>query len=289
MRVKQAQSGDVYKVPLEDGFVGYFQFITLDWLSLNSEVIRVFKKHYKVSDNPSLGSVVKDEIDFHTHTMIAAGVKTSLWENVGHAPLEANADDVSFRSSLESQVDVSHLWRCWHLHDTEGTRVTKLTPEQANYDFGSVFPPDAIVERMQLGKFNMVYPDYEITNSWVAKGKDALDKFKRKNLLKIEAAGVINDLQSVTFTLTFLSGEQFGTEEERNLIYAIEDKVDDDLEGVNLNGHEFGEGAALLYVSGNVAHDCYKKVEDLIETHKFKKVEATLINSDGEVLAVKSI
>ncbi len=49
-----------------------------------------------------------------------------------------------------------------------------------------------------------------------------------------------------------LSDDQFGTDEEREAIYRLEDELEEAVAamGDEVDGHEFGNGQAVLYLSG---------------------------------------
>ena len=158
--------GDIFRVQLENSDVRFFQYIAKDSSNLNADVIRVFKHHYCIEDDPLIETVLKDSIDFHAHTIVRNGIKLGLWEKYGsHGVSEDVCCNVIFRDSLDygkhpKQHYVSKQWVVWKIN---GPRVFvgELPPEYYSADVGMVCAPDNIVKRLILGKFHHVYyPSY---------------------------------------------------------------------------------------------------------------------------------
>lgn len=159
--------GDVFCAKVSESEKKYIQLIAYDMSQLNSDVIRAFSKRYKLEDNPSLDEIVNGEVDFYTHTTTRAGVKLSLWEKVGYTSQIGRTDHVLFRSALdnfrtikEERLTVSHDWAVWHINGPR-IRVGRLKGENRKAEIGLVYPPCDIIDRLQTGSYNMVYPDFE--------------------------------------------------------------------------------------------------------------------------------
>lgn len=153
--------GDVFSVKIDDNSQKYFQYIVSDLTQLNSDVIRAFKKVYPIDANPDLHEIVKGEVDFYAHCITKLGIKMGYWERIG------NIDDVGelnvlFRSCRDraQQVKVSQDWWVWKVNEDQ-KQVGKLLGENQKSEIGSVIPPDSIVYRMQTGRYDFVYPEYE--------------------------------------------------------------------------------------------------------------------------------
>ena len=83
------------------------------------------------------------------------------WEKVGNIADVGNFDEVLFRSSVDNpQMKVSQNWWIWKINE-EQKLIGKLEGENKKSEIGSVIPPDSIVHRMQTGKYDFVYPEYE--------------------------------------------------------------------------------------------------------------------------------
>ena len=154
--------GDVFSVKINDSSKKYFQYIVSDLTQLNSDVIRAFKKVHPVNANPDdLSEIVNGEVEFYAHCVTKLGLKMGYWEKIGNTNDVGNFDDVLFRSSGDNpQTKVSQDWWVWKINE-EQRQVGKLEGENRKAEVGSVIPPDSIVHRMQTGKYDFVYPEFE--------------------------------------------------------------------------------------------------------------------------------
>lgn len=153
--------GDVFSVKIDDNNKKYFQYIVSDLTQLNSDVIRAFKKVYPINASPDLSEIVNGEVEFYAHCVTKLGLKMGYWESVGNISNVGNFDNVLFRSSGDNpQTRVSQNWWVWKINE-EQKPVGKLIGENRKAEIGSVIPPDSIVHRMQTGKYDFVYPEFE--------------------------------------------------------------------------------------------------------------------------------
>jgi hypothetical protein len=157
--------GDIFSVPIDTGTKKYFQYVSNDLTQLNSEVIRAFKSKYAIGDNPELVEIAKGEVDFYAHCVIKLGVKMSLWEKVGDAPIFGDLNPLfrgtnDYGSRPGEQVALSENWYVWHINDDKFKRIGKLTGEYQNAEIGVVVTPVDVVDRMRSGKYNFIYPGF---------------------------------------------------------------------------------------------------------------------------------
>ncbi|GGZ39210.1 hypothetical protein GCM10007049_35710 [Echinicola pacifica] len=154
--------GDIFSVKINDSSKKYFQYIVSDLTQLNSDVIRAFKKVHPVNANlDDLTEIVNGEVEFYAHCVTKLGLKMGYWEKIGNTNDVGNFDDVLFRSSGDNpQTKVSQDWWVWKINE-EQRQVGKLEGENRKAEVGSVIPPDSIVHRMQTGKYDFVYPEFE--------------------------------------------------------------------------------------------------------------------------------
>ena len=75
--------GDVFCAEIDDQYKRYFQYVVDDMEQLNSSVIRVFKRHYPMDDEPMIDDIVKDEVEFYAHTVLKFGILYNVWYKVG--------------------------------------------------------------------------------------------------------------------------------------------------------------------------------------------------------------
>lgn len=152
--------GSLFEVTLEKKQKGYFQFIGLDLTQLNSDVIRVFKKKYPLDQPVSVEEIINNEVDFHAHTLIRAGLIRNLWSKIGSHSLEEDIALPQFRSSNDAgrpEIKVSDKWKIWSMNN-KFKLIGYLIEPYTSYDLGLVFPPDQIIHKMNTGKFKLVYP-----------------------------------------------------------------------------------------------------------------------------------
>ncbi|WP_299223799.1 Imm26 family immunity protein [uncultured Psychroserpens sp.] len=154
--------GDVFEVKLNNNKKGYFQFIMLDTTQLNSEVIRVFKRKYEINENPNLNDIIESDIDFYAHVIIKFGIKMNLWRKIGNIPISKNITNPSFRDTKDygtSNIEVSNKWFKWKANESF-IEVGILNEDETKLDIGIVVTPLDIVDKMNTGKYNFVYPKY---------------------------------------------------------------------------------------------------------------------------------
>lgn len=146
--------GDIFEVSLNNNTKGYFQYLCKDKSQLGGYVIRAFKKHYAMAEQPDLEQIVRDAVSFYTHTVLQWGIKDGVWKKVGQSSDTGNTSDILFRDTDDvgnPDIKVSKRWRIWRVN---GPReyVGELKGENRGAEIGSVFPPSDIITRMQTGK-----------------------------------------------------------------------------------------------------------------------------------------
>ncbi|MDC5330121.1 immunity 26/phosphotriesterase HocA family protein [Acinetobacter baumannii] len=152
--------GDVFVVKLENGRKKYFQLVVFDLTQLNSDVIRVFKTSYSEDNNCNLSEIINDEVDFYAHCVTKWGIQLGFWEKVGKS-LEVGNNDVLFRSSSDDpKTKILDNWWIWKVNEQQ-QYVGKLEGENRLAEIGSIIPPDSIVYRINTGKYDFVYPEFE--------------------------------------------------------------------------------------------------------------------------------
>lgn len=152
--------GDVFVVKLENGRKKYFQLVVFDLTQLNSDVIRVFKTSYSEDNNCNLSEIINDEVDFYAHCVTKWGIQLGFWEKVGKS-LEVGNNDVLFRSSSDDpKTKISDNWWIWKVNEQQ-QYVGKLEGENRLAEIGSIIPSDSIVYRINTGKYDFVYPEFE--------------------------------------------------------------------------------------------------------------------------------
>ena len=153
--------GDIFSVALDDKNKKYFQYVADDLTQLNSYVIRCFKKKYPIDETADLREVVKDEVEFFAHVILKFGIKLKVWEKVGSVS-EIGKVEALFRDSNDygnPAIKVSNNWYVWKINEPF-KKVGRLEGENRKAEIGIVVSPACILQRMRLGRYTFVYPDY---------------------------------------------------------------------------------------------------------------------------------
>lgn len=157
---KNTKIGDIFVVKLDNDKKKYFQLIAFDLTQLNSDVIRSFKKVYPLEADIDLLEIVNGEVEFYAHCVTKFGLKINLWEKVGNIRELGNIN-ILFRSSGDHpKIDISNNWWVWKVNEPQ-QYVGKLEGENVYAEIGSIIPPDSIIHRIKMGKYDFVYPDFE--------------------------------------------------------------------------------------------------------------------------------
>jgi hypothetical protein len=160
--------GDVFSATLDGDCKRYFQYVASDLTQLNSDVIRIFKKIYLISDNPNLIEIVNGEIEIYAHCVLKLGLKMKLWQKVGNTPNVGDTTQILFRdtndygsNSGENPILISHNWHVWRVNDRCFTRVGKLEGINRGAYIGIVINPLGILELLKGNKYPINYPEFE--------------------------------------------------------------------------------------------------------------------------------
>lgn len=160
--------GNIFSVKISENEKKYFQLIAFDLTQLNSDVIRAFKKVYGINEQPPLSEIVNGEVEFYAHCVTLFGAKLQLWEKVGSIPDVGDIKHIIFRGSRDSgrklgeePVKISQRWYVWHIGDDDFKYVGKLRGKNREAEIGMVMTPYDIIDRIQTGKYNFVYPGFE--------------------------------------------------------------------------------------------------------------------------------
>lgn len=171
--------GDVFCIEFEGGFKCYFQYICNDLEQLNSSVIRVFKTHYSLDDNPKIEDILTDDIAFYAHTVLNFGIKLDGWYKVGKSSnigIEG-LDNIYFGTANDTMsipyttpdgiktwklITVNPLenWRIWKVNQTPMEHISLPIEYIDLIEQGGVHPYNEIRTRIQYGYykyFNFVY------------------------------------------------------------------------------------------------------------------------------------
>ncbi len=165
--------GDIFCVEVDNHWKCYFQYVSNDMTQLNSSVIRVFERHYALSEDPSLDEIVADKVAFYAHTMLAPGIDEGVWYKYGKSNEvdEPALKQVLFGTVCATKtnanmdvVDVNPLdnWRIWYVNQP-AQNIGKLPKDLWDkIEVGSVFPYNYILDRIKYGYYRHTSPVFEI-------------------------------------------------------------------------------------------------------------------------------
>lgn len=155
--------GDVFCVEV-DGNKRFFQYICNDLSCMNSTVIRVFRTVYPGSYKPDIEEIVKDEVDFHAHTILKVGIELGVCYKVGKSRdvLGETFGCIPFVIMLEKDDVRKNYWeltfedfliRIWNLNEHIETYTNVPNDLMYRLEIGSVLPMPWIAERLRTGYY----------------------------------------------------------------------------------------------------------------------------------------
>ena len=151
--------GDIFFVKTKRNKKKFFQYNAEDSTQLYGEVIRVFKKEYTLTENPDLEEVLLKQVEFHTHTFIKEGIKSGYWVKIGHSENIGNLE-VIFRDTddyCEPEIKISSNWFIWKINEKR-IDIGRMKKKYQNAEYGLIFAPINVLERINTGKNTVVYP-----------------------------------------------------------------------------------------------------------------------------------
>ena len=105
-----------------------------------------------------------------------------------------------------------------------------------------------------------------------------LDWLKRENIdTSGETEGAIVYDQAVILDITFQGMDEFGSEEEQAAIAQLENRINSILpSGSGVDGHEYGDREATVYIYGVDADDIFNLIKDILSQSMFQHIDVTL-------------
>lgn len=164
--------GDVFCVEV-DGNKRFFQYICNDLCCMNSTVIRVFKTVYPGSYEPKIDEIVKDEVDFHAHTILKVGIQLGVCykvgksrdvidETFGYIPFVLMYEKEGVRKNYWELTFDDFLIRIWNLNEHIET-YTKVSKDlMYMLEIGGVLPMPWIAERLRTGYYMFTADEFSV-------------------------------------------------------------------------------------------------------------------------------
>ncbi len=161
--------GDIFCAEIDGKFKCYFQYICKDTTMMSSQVIRVFKAHYALSDIPTIEEIIHDEVSFYAHVPISAGVKLNAWYKVDKCntiPDAKELDKILFAYcsgsfydecgpiNYQNQNPIDN-WLVWHINKPmKHYHLRQLTEKQKDTILdGAIEAFCDVVNRMKYGYY----------------------------------------------------------------------------------------------------------------------------------------
>ena len=164
--------GDVFCVEI-DGNKRFFQYICNDLCCMNSTVIRVFRTVYPGSYEPKIDEIVRDEIDFHAHTILKIGIQLGvcykvgksrdvLDETFGYIPFVVMYEKDGVRKNYWELTFDDFLIRIWNLNEHIETYTNVPKSLMYKLEIGSVLPMPWIAERLRTGYYVFTAREFSV-------------------------------------------------------------------------------------------------------------------------------
>jgi hypothetical protein len=167
-RKLKTKIGDIFSVPINETEKRYMQLVAYDLTQLNSDVVRVFEKKYKINASPELSSIINDKVISYAHCASDFGLKLNLWTIYGNSQDVGNPSNILFRDTDdyvrradEEPKLKSDKWFIWRINDKDFKYVGKLKGDNRNSYIGFVINPYGIIEIVKGNKYPSNYPEYE--------------------------------------------------------------------------------------------------------------------------------
>jgi hypothetical protein len=151
-RVQNTTIGDIFCAKINESQKKYFQYIISDLAQLNSDVIRAFKAVYPLDTNPNLSEIISGEIEFYAHCVTKAGIKIGLWEKIGNIQTVGDIEHILFKCKGDYKDLNKNDWWIWKINQNI-VKVGKLNDKQKQAEYGLVFTPNDILDRLKTGKY----------------------------------------------------------------------------------------------------------------------------------------
>lgn len=161
-------TGDIFRVDLDNGKSRFLQYVMLDPSEMNSEVVRIFKYESKQTEEAELKDVVKSGVDFYVHVVVKLGIQLGIWTKVGNLPIENGFEPPRFRDVtpitdfiVNGQVQYceTDAWVAWQAGQEFEDRKTigKLNERTEKYYLGGIISPYNILKWMKEGANTQPY------------------------------------------------------------------------------------------------------------------------------------
>ncbi len=150
--------GDIYRIRLSDGKVGYMQHLANDSTQLSSNIVLVLRSGYLPTEKPSFEQVSMHD-GFFAHVFLNAGETLKIWERIDHSrPVAPEPLPIvwTIYSDKDQNLEVSKNWQVWRTN--EEMRVPLSQEELVNCELGLVVSPTQIVHRIEHFAYSLKHP-----------------------------------------------------------------------------------------------------------------------------------
>ena len=155
--------GDIFRVDLDNKTKRYFQYVAIDETMLGGSVIRVFKRKYDINEEPSFEEIVKDNVDFYTHTSLKIGILEGYWQKVGRCTDIGDTENIYFRTIGElnaSKLKKSRHWLVWKIN-CKWQDIGEMKDCYTNYDLGALYAAVVVFNKINNGRMGIKEEEIE--------------------------------------------------------------------------------------------------------------------------------
>jgi len=161
-RIPPTKISDIFEIKTIRNTKRYFQYVANDLYQLNSAVVRVFRREFPLEYVPVAEEIVNDDMDFYTHILLKTGLKLEFWIKVGKHINIGEPNKFLFKGTNDygfTKKPISDKWYVWYLGDNETKKIGYMTDKYRHAEYGGVFPPIEILERINKGKYRGKFPE----------------------------------------------------------------------------------------------------------------------------------
>jgi hypothetical protein len=158
LRVMRRRIGDIYRLRLANGKVGYMQHLANDLSQLGGNVVLVLSRKYLPTEDVNFDHLSVHD-GFFAHVFLKAGETLGIWERVKsgrpavHEPLPIVW---SIYSHKDSMLETSENWQVWRTNEQMHAPFSQK--ELDDSELGIVINPTQIVQRIEHSTYSFRHP-----------------------------------------------------------------------------------------------------------------------------------
>jgi hypothetical protein len=247
----EINKGDVFSIPITDALFGLGQivFAYTEGGADDAYYMAIFGETATTLDNLDVASVVRGR-PLLLALSFDAKIYSGQWEIIGNYPVSSDLPLPAVKIRRSGTM---------YVVDYSGSRSRVASErEAALLSYRTYVSPQLLVEalRAKLGfeewqqRFDEYVPSGSMTSAQIF--GDNLEESSASDLDESRSDDNPETEQSV-FVYFDLDGDGYGTKDQRDAIFEVEEELENELRGTNvgtIDGNEFGGGKAVLFAYG---------------------------------------